>query len=514
MDIDLALSIARVKDAAAALADLEAAGCPVVDGLLSCQVTIPKMQSVGMPHNHLLDRLRQMSDSHVMFEEGALSFELTGTPGSPLDFLSDPAGDPTTIFDDTVLPVAKRAWQGDVGAAMTLPGTWHGNVTVQLRVPFQTQAPEIAWRVVRTVPVLLDAFAAYPWWRAAELIREDGRPVIAVVVNEGGTAFYTPSFVVSSLDRLHSAPIPTGMNVRRAAVQGCSAVRLPGDIVLPEELMPSQANSADPRMEQALKPKAEACAWAWLSNAVTAPNHDGVAMLEFSGYRRKVFELSADGYVADPGQQVYSAYRWATAEDSPDRVPAIRQVVSLQDGNELPGRPDDIVTAAEPLYRALRAGEVAAVLETQRQARSIAIDTARQSAEAAQTAAKSAAERTIASLGAVAGIAVANATSVLSAKDSRGIAIGIAGLFMFLALWAIFVEGPPMRSPITSLRDDLPTIASLLTPKERTAILDMSILRKAKRSVLRIRIVTPIIYVLGAALTIGIAHARFGLKFP
>ncbi len=42
----------------------------------------------------------------------------------------------------------------------------------------------------------------------------------------------------------------------------------------------------------------------------------------------------------------------------------------------------------------------------------------------------------------------------------------------------------------------------------------MSVVRKANRSVLRIRIVTQVVYVLGAALTVGLAHAQFGLKFP
>ena len=42
----------------------------------------------------------------------------------------------------------------------------------------------------------------------------------------------------------------------------------------------------------------------------------------------------------------------------------------------------------------------------------------------------------------------------------------------------------------------------------------MRVMKKAKRSVLRIRIVRLIIYVLGAALTIAVTHAWFGLKFP
>jgi hypothetical protein len=513
MEIDLSPSIAQVRDAVETLELLRGEGCAVTDELLSSRVEIPATQSTGVPHSDLLERLGELSDRHFIFDAGPLSFELTGTLGSPLDFLNDPAGDPSSVFEGPTLQVARRAWQGDSLAAAELPGSWRGDLSVHLRSPFYAQAPQVAWRVVRTVAVLVDTFAAYPWWRAAELIREGDRPVIVVVTNEDGVVFDTPSFHVVSLNLVQGASVPTGVAKRRQEVQSCSAARLPGGVALPEELMSSDESSADERLARELKPKAEACAWAWLSNAVVVDDLAARARLEFFGYRRKTFEVTAEGYVADLGR-AYNAYRWATVEESPDRVLAVRQVVSLQDGDALPLRPDDVVTAAEPLYRALRAGEVAVVLETQRQARSIAIDTARQSAEAAQAAAKSAAERTIASLAAVAGIAVANATSVLSAEDARAIAIGIAALFLFLGLWAIFVEGPPMRSPIASLADDLPMIGYLLTEKERAAVLDMSVVQKAKRGVLRIRVVTPIVYALGAALSLGVAHARFGLNWP
>jgi hypothetical protein len=513
MDVQLATSIARARDAVAALEALQAAGCALTDGLMACTATIPAIHSAGVPHRELLGQLRDLSDMHLVFEEGSVSFELIGTPGAALSFLTPPTQEASAVFDGEELRVAERAWQGDMDAALSLTGTWHGNVSVQLQRPFAGQMPQLAWRAVRTLPALIGQLDDYPWWRTSELIRDAGLPVMVVIVAQEGIAFHSPSFGVASLDVLQDAPIPKGMAARRAMIQSCSAVRMPSDVALPEELRAQTDDAANEDLEQALLPKAEACAWAWLSSAMDAPQGGAVARLEFFGYRRKSFDVPANGYVAQAGQRAFSAYRWATVEESPDRVLAIRQVVSLQDGDALPDCPDDVVTAAEPLYRALRAGEVAAVLETQRQARSIAIDTARQSADAAQAAAKSATDRTIASLAAVAGIAVANATRVLSPADSRAIAVGIAGLFAFLAVWAIFIEGPPMRSPITSFAEDLPRIGSLLSEAERTAILDMSVITKAKRSILRIRVITPIVYALGAMLTLGIAHARFGLKF-
>jgi hypothetical protein len=514
MDPELLPAIATAQEAIQTISSLETAGCVVSDGLLSCRVQIPAGASDGVPHRDFVTQLRDISDVHLRYEQGPLAFELGGTPGTLLEFLGEPEGDPASVFEGDALQAAERAWQGDVSAASSLTGNWRGDVSVKLQSPFEKLVPSVAWRVVRNTSVLVNAFAEYPWWRSGELIREKQRPVIVGIVGEQGVVYRTPSFVAASLDVLPSLDVPVGMATRRKEVESSSASRLPDELPLPEELLPSAPEHADGRIEKALQPKAEASAWAWLSNSVVASGDGGTALLEFFGYRRKTFEVRGEGFTGEPGQQAFRLYRWATVEESPDRILAVRQVVSLQDGADLPKRPDDVVTAAEPLYRALRAGEVAAVLETQRQARSIAIETARQGAEAAQAGAKSATERTIASLGAVAGVAVANATAVLSAEDSRGIALGIAALFIFLALWAVLVEGPPMRSPILSLGLDLPKVGYLLSKKEIDEILDMTVVKKARRSVLRVRIVTPLVYALGAAVTIAVAHARFDLQLP
>jgi hypothetical protein len=282
---------------------------------------------------------------------------------------------------------------------------------------------------------------------------------------------------------------------------------------LPEQLEPAEGHLGAKKLIETLRTRADACAWAWLSNSTTPRDDQSAATVEYFGYRRRDFALPPEGYVAASGERASKAYTWATAEASPDRILAIRQVVSLYDGATLPDAPQDVIRAAEPLYLALRAGEVAAVLESQRQARGIAVEAARESAAAAQSAAKSAAERTIASLAAVAGVAVANATAGLVAKDARELALGIAALFGFLAMWAISIEGPAMRAPISSFKVDMPIIGHLLGPADRTAILGMRVLKTASHAVLRARIATPIIYLSGAAVTLLVAHYRFNLGF-
>jgi hypothetical protein len=486
----------------------------VTDHLLVCQVTIPQTQSEGIPHRALIDAVASFADIHLRFQREQASYELGGAAGGSLDFTSEPAGDPSSVFAGEELACADRAWKGNIDSARSLRGEWSGDLSVDLAAPLQQQESGArAWRAVRTTAVIAQALAAYPWWRTGELIHDNKRPVVIAVVDEGGVDIQTPTFAVVSLDRLASAgPAPGVMGQRRAQVQSSSAGRLPDGLPLPEELELKEGSTGAAALAKSLRQRAEACAWAWLSNATTISADNAHMTLEYFGYRRRTFKLGVAGYTAAAGQRAFHMYAWATAEPSPDRILAIRQVVSLYERDELPDRPEDIVQAAEPLYQALRAGEVAAVLESQRQARSIAVDAARESADAAQSAAKSATERTIASLAAVAGVAVANATAVLSAADARAIAIGIAALFAFLAVWAIVIEGPGMRAPLDSFTTDLPTIGHLLPPSDRTAILGMQALKAASHAVLRVRVAAPCVYIVGAIITLAVAHYKFGLR--
>jgi hypothetical protein len=514
LDAGLAVSVQAVRAISAALADFATAGCTITDSLLACQLTIPRIRSDGAPHQALIDAVADYSYVHLRFERAQASFELSRTAGGVLDFMSAPTGDPSSVFPPEELARAQRAWDGNIDAAQSLCGEWSGDLSVNLAAPLQQQdSGGRAWRAVRRLSVVVDEMAAYPWWRAGELIRNGDQPVVIAVVDENDVAVRTPAFAIVSLDRLTgSGPTPPGTGQRRVQLQSCGAGQLPDGLPLPEELEMNEGSTGATALADLLRPYADACAWAWLSNATTISAGNAYVTLEYFGYRRLMFNLGPQGYAADAGQRALRMYLWATSEPSPDRILAIRQVISLYEQHDLPGKPEDVVRAAEPLYQALRAGEVAAVLESQRQTRSMAVDTARGSADAAQAAAKSATERTIASLAAVAGIAVANATAVLSAANARAIAIGIAAIFLFLAGWAIFIEGPAMRAPLDSFIADLPVIGHLLSPADRTAILSMQALRKGSRAVLRVRIAAPCVYVAGAVITIGVAHYKFGLR--
>ena len=117
--------------------------------------------------------------------------------------MSAPTGDPSSVFPPEELAQAQRAWSGNVGAAQSLCGEWSGDLSVNVAAPLQRQdSGGRAWRVIRRIAVVVDEVAAYPWWRAGELIRDGDRPVVIAVVDETGVTAQTPAFALVSLDRL------------------------------------------------------------------------------------------------------------------------------------------------------------------------------------------------------------------------------------------------------------------------------------------------------------------------
>jgi hypothetical protein len=507
----LAVAAEKVQGVLKSVDQLEAAGCQIADGLLACSVTIPPTESDGIPHRGLLDAIADLADTSLSFRRGALAFDLR-LADSTLQFSVAPSGDPASEFSGKQLLQAQRAWGGDIDDASKLSGIWRGSTTVDLASPLKNTDSTRAWRAVRTVAVLVGEMALYPWWRARELFIDPGGPVIVAIASDEGVELLTSRFGVASLDRLIAGvhPTPAGIAQRLAVVTGTGA-QVPTELPLPEELEPVGDPVAAQVLVEALRPWSDACAWAWMSNTTTAPDEAESARLEYFGYRRRHFELSKTGYVGKPGQRAYKLYTWATSEVSADRILAVRQVVSLYEGADLPSVPNDVMRAAEPLYLALRTDKVAAALETQRQARAIAVDAARQSADAAQGAAKSTAERTIASLAAVAGVAVANATAALSDRSAQVLAIGIAVLFVLLGAWTFFIEGPSMATPINSFKTDLDTMTPLVGEADRKKIEKMAVLSSAQVTVDQIRLWAPIVYGLGAIVSLGVAHYAFGL---
>jgi hypothetical protein len=508
----LASALTRVAEITAAIGELESDGWSVKDEFRACSATISTPGSAGVPGWETLDALTDVADLELAFHHGPASFELGRRGTGELEFSAGPLGEPDAVFVGSELVQAQEAWAGKVAAATSLVGDWVARLTVDLAAPLAALRGDVSWRAVRRATVLEQTIAAYPWWRIREIVEDHERPVAVIVTGETDLDLRTPAFAVVSADLVQANDLRLStFATRRRSLQRLAANHIPPGVVVPEQLdFEDDKRGGDAPFLTLLRKFADASAWAWLSNETSVAEDATPATLEFFGYRRRFFMIGRNGFAAKE-QRPLDLYAWATAEESPDRILAIRQVISLYEGDTLPDKPQDVIRAAEPLYLALRASEVAAVLESQRQARAIAVDAARESAATAQSAAKSAAERTIASLAAVAGIVVANATAGLSAHDARAFSIGIIALFGFLVAWTAVVEGPTMGAPLSSFAADIDVIARLIGPEERAAILKMAALAKASRAVWRTRIAAPLVYLAGAVITFAIAHYRFDL---
>lgn len=505
-------ALERVVELTAAVEKLEDDGWTIKDEFLVCSATTSRPGSAGVPAPETLDALTDAADLELTFRRDSASFELSRSRTEKLDFRSGlPTGEPDEVFEEDELEQAREAWAGDADAAKRLVGTWSAKLTLDLAAPLSAVGGDVSWRVVRKATVLEKTIASYPWWRIRELVEDHERPVAVIVTAEQDLYLHTPAFAVVSADRVRDTDLRLStLATRRRRLQRIAANHMPAGVAVPEQLeFEDDKHGTDAPFVALLRQYADASAWAWLSNLMDAADDATPATLEYFGYRRRFFTIDRTGFAAI--DRAFDLYVWATAEESPDRILATRQVISLHQADTLPDKPQEVIRAAEPLYLALRASEVAAVLESQRQARAIAVDAARESAAAAQSAAKSAAERTIASLAAVAGIVVANATAGLSAHDARGFSIGIVALFGFLIVWAVAVEGPTMRAPLSSFAADIGVIANLIGPEERGTILKMTALAKASHAVWRARIASPLVYLAGAVITLAIAHFRFDL---
>jgi hypothetical protein len=491
---------------------LVTAGCQIRDGFLACTLTLAETQSDGIPHRQLFDAMTDLTDASLSFRRGALSFDLRWAH-SQFQFIGDPSGDPNTEFEGSELVRARRAWDGNPTEASRLTGFWKGTIAVDLAWPLTQADSSRSWRVLRTLPGVVHEMSDYSWWTARDLFADpNGGPVVVGIATDEGVELLTARFGVASLDRIvaGSSLTPPGVASRLQAVAGV-VTEVPHRMPLPEELEPLGEPRNAQILIEALRPWSDACAWAWMSNSTTVLEDGVTSNLEYFGYRRRQFRLPKTGYVGAAGQHAYALYEWATSDVSADRILSVRQVISLYDGTELPDSPMDVVRAAEPLYLALRTDRVTAALDTQRQARAGAAEAAQQSASAAQAAAKSTAERTIASLAAVVGIAVAHASDILARGSARALAIGVAALFAFLMAWTIVAEGLSMRAPINSFKKDLKVMTPLLGDGDREAIKNMDVLKTAKHAVTRMRILPPAVYGIGAIVSLSVAHYAFGL---
>jgi hypothetical protein len=78
-------------------------------------------------------------------------------------------------------------------------------------------------------------------------------------------------------------------------------------------------------------------------------------------------------------------------------------------------------------------------------------------------------------------VIVAQTTRAITEGQAHDLRARLALFLLGLIVWNLTVEGPPVSSPLKSLRRDLDTVADRLTESERDEILQLSAITSACR---------------------------------
>jgi hypothetical protein len=416
-------------------------------------------------------------------------------------------GDLREAFAGPDLDLAQDAWGGDVEAAMGLSGSWTATAHVDLAQLLQNADTAHRWYVLPSVDAVCSLFREHPWWDLSGLL-EPPEPVMILVCNaphdlDVHTARIYIRSLAADIQSLASLPpdtaAPTGVDVTR--LTGRPAPGIPAPLTLaPSPGREPLAGSDAAKIYVELWRCCAATAWAWLATAVEPHNRQS-ATLEFFGLQRTRHDLQSNGPIISIPQcrASYEMWQWTTGSDSPDQLLASRQVISLY--RDVPPWPyaSDIQSAAEPVFVALRSDATAEAFRMQREARSLALTVARETADAAIGLAKGAVERCLAALVAIGGVIVAQTSRALTDSQAFKLHLLIGIFLIALAVWSALVEGPTVSVAIDSFPKDIGTLGELLSAGQRQKILDLQTFKKAQMQSRIVRVMVPIAYTIAAA---------------
>ena len=423
-----------------------------------------------------------------------------------------PEVDPRALFEaGEDLDNALRTWDRDASAAQALPMGW----TVTAYLSLDALIPEDADFDVR--------LAVDPDTIVAAFV-STSLPTLNRLVPPSG-----PRRVYLSL---HGAAAPVHLGTVSLATSGTtnpvllppSAVPLPGEAAIsqdgvglpcPHSLIPLAPTDVPVEWERAVRrctAAAAAATWALLASSVDVAG-DKVT-LDFLGFKR--VKIALQDPIALESEVLAAVLKlrvWALQDTSPDRLLAVRQVVSLYEHDTSFGNAQDIQdiqASAEIIYVGLRSDAVAEVVKSSRDAQALANDTVRQALKSSQDLVKAATERFLAGLVATGAVVIANANRSLSDGVSRNLMLLLACFFGVLGIVAVFVEGPLLSLQMKHLPADLRTGSSLLTEKQRQIVVESASVQATQ---LRIRIVRVTIPVLYLALTLAILRWGYPAHF-
>lgn len=415
-----------------------------------------------------------------------------------------PDADPESLFEsETDQADARQARDLDADAALRLPLAWTITGTFALDKAVRA-SPGVSVAAALTTAVVAEYVLATDLATVGRLAPSRTRRVLVAM-----------------------EPAPA-VHVGQLTVIGLSDPGTVGKVALPDpELLPGEADDADapppagvllgadgPDLQTgpATGPWAGAVAHtrkiaAQLAWQALASDPAAAPVLEFYGYKRVTLTLpTLDAWTEQQTEDALRLRRWAFAESSPDRLLAIRQVVSLYDGDEALENARDVQASAEVVYTGLRTDAVAEAVKSNREAYAQAQDTVRQAVKNAQDLIKSAAERLLATLASIGAVVIARANTTLSDHTSRGLMLLIAGFLILLAVASAVFEGSLLAQPIRCLGDDLAHQASLLSDAQREKVTQTPSLLATRKRLNALRWAVPGLYLVFAVAIIAVGY--------
>jgi hypothetical protein len=431
---------------------------------------------------------------------------------------------------------------GDTDQLWELQGGWSGELNINLGIFLERVLPAVEWRIVREPAVMADAIESSHWYEAHQWFGA-GRSPLAVIATatEQSDTFSTDRLVAASLactaaDVAKSlARVLAGTDeavqrhLKRRQITGRSEAKL----VMPDFLCDAHVLDSDmpavgiwTGLRNVLLRFAGAHALAWLSSGIVAPGwpsptfdvrapetgNEGSdrSRVLIMGLQRVALDIAPEGIDERAAVEAVKLHNWAVADQSPDRVLAVRQVLSLAEPQHALDDLSVVRMAAEPLYLGLRRDTIDAVYQNQRQARQLAMDAAQRTVEVAQSTTKSAAERVLAALAGIGGLALAQASSTVPTDLARRLGELVAGYLGAVALWTLCIEGSLLMAPLSVLAEDLQTVGDLLTDVQRGEITGLASVRSARSRARIVRYLTPALYVLAALFVVALSVPSFG----
>lgn len=498
--------LAALRIAAADVASLIDNGWIAKDEPASCRLIRSGLQNANDQLSRL-DSLRSaLVDVQVVGVRGGQELRLRRV-NDQYEVVGLPEVIPARLFDDTDdQQLAEQAWERDAHAALQLPMSW--TITADLALSRLVAAPSgTELRACLFSQSITEAVLAASLSNTSHFLPADGtRRIYLALLADTGTA----NLGAITLSGLPASPGPGAEDVlsvpaAQAALVGEleASERLPHGLPRANVMLPATATVPNEWWPAAARFASLAALSVWCMLASDCTVQRDAVHLVFVGFKRVELDLEAPGMLGpDSVSQTLRLRAWAFSDLSPDRLLAIRQVVSLYHGLEALDLAADILASAEIIYHGLRSDAVAEVVKSARDAQSEVLDAVRQSLRGAQDLAKSATERFLAALVGIASVLIANASKVLSNHVGRNLMLLVAGFLVVLTIFSLLVEGPLLSIPLRNLEADLRDSSALLTAEQLKRVTSIPSAESTRARIRAIRAIIPVTYVATSALIV------------